>query len=101
MFTTSRDVLNLVLSICITAFTFFLCWSLYYFIASVRNIHRLIKRIEDGVTKAEEIIALVKDKLKNSSVYLMILGELAKKAIEFIQTKRQEKKEKKEAGKRK
>lgn len=101
MFSTSRDILNLVLSVCVVAFTFFLCWFLYYFIASVRNIHRLIARIETGVTKVEEVVALVKEKLKNSSAYLMILGEIAKKAMEFIQTRRGERREKKETGKKK
>jgi hypothetical protein len=40
------------------------------------------------VTKAEEVINIAKSKLKNSSAYFMILGEIAKKAMEFVQEKR-------------
>jgi len=91
MFSTSSDILNLVLSVCLVLLTFFLCWAIYYFVASVQKIHKLIKRVESGVTKAEEIINLAKDKLKNSATYFMILGEIAKRAMEFVQTKRDKK----------
>ena len=101
MFATSYDVLNLVLSVCAIALAFFLCWALYYFIASVQKIHRLVKRVEAGVDKAEEIVDTVKDKIKNSSAYVMILSELARKAIEFIQTKRAGAQKKKKTGKKK
>ncbi|MFA6194933.1 MAG: hypothetical protein WC719_04365 [Patescibacteria group bacterium] len=97
MFSTSSDVLNLVLSVCLVSLTFFLCWAIYYFIASAQRIYRLIKRVEAGVAKAEEVIDIAKDKLKNSATYFMILGEMAKRAMEFVQEKR----EKKAAGKKK
>lgn len=97
MFSTSNDILNLVLSVCLLSLSFFLCWAIYYFVVSVQRIHRLIKRIENGMAKAEEIIDIAKDKLKNSATYFMVLGEIAKKAMEFVQ----EKKEKKTASKRK
>ncbi|MDP2944501.1 MAG: hypothetical protein Q8N57_02965 [bacterium] len=91
MFSTSSDILNLVLAVCLALLTFFLCWAIYYFVASVQKIHKLIKRVENGVTKAEGIIDLAKDKLKNSATYFMILGEIAKKAMEFVQAKRDKK----------
>ncbi len=97
MFSTSSDVLNLVLSVCLISLTFFLCWAIYYFIASAQRIYKLIKRVEVGVAKAEEVIDIAKDKLKNSATYFMILGEMAKRAMEFVQEKR----EKKAAGKKK
>ncbi|MCX6794688.1 MAG: hypothetical protein NTY31_01710 [Candidatus Falkowbacteria bacterium] len=91
MFSTSSDILNLVLAVCLALLTFFLCWAIYYFVASVQKIHKLIKRVENGVIKAEGIIDLAKDKLKNSATYFMILGEIAKKAMEFVQAKRDKK----------
>lgn len=91
MFSTSSDILNLVLSICLVSLTFFLCWAIYYFIASAQRIYRLIKRVEVGVAKAEEVIDIAKDKLKNSATYFMILGEMAKRAMEFVQEKRERK----------
>ena len=100
MFSTSLDVLNLVLAVCVVALTFFLCWAIYYFVASVQRINRISKRVEAGVAKAEEVVNIAKEKLKNSSAYFMILSEVAKKAMEFVQEKRAEKKEKK-SGKKK
>jgi len=87
MFTSSLDILHLILTICILALTFFLCWSLYYFISSAQKIHNLIKRVESGVTKAEEVISVINNKLKSGSAYLMVLTEIAKQAIEFAKKK--------------
>lgn len=83
MFASSIDILNLILAICIVALTFFLCWSLYYFISSAQKIHSLIKRVESGVAKAEEVVSIVQEKLKSGSAYLMVLTEIAKQAMEF------------------
>jgi hypothetical protein len=94
---TSLDFLYLVLAICIAVLTFSICWAIYYFVASARVIYELIKRVENGVTKAEEIMEVAREKLKNSSAYFMILGEIAKKAMEFVQAK----KEKRSATKKK
>ncbi|MFA6995516.1 MAG: hypothetical protein WC249_03885 [Patescibacteria group bacterium] len=94
MFSTSYDVLNLILSVCLIVLTFFICWAIYYFVASIQKIHKLIKRVEVGVTKAEEVIDLARGKLKNSAAYFMILGEIAKKALAFVEEKREQRKSK-------
>jgi cell shape-determining protein MreC len=83
MFSSSLDILHLVLTICSLALTFFLCWSLYYFISSAQKVHKLIKRVESGVTKVEEVISLVNEKVKSGSAYLMVLTEIAKQAMEY------------------
>lgn len=101
MFSTSLDVLNLILALCIFILTFFLCWAIYYFIESVQRINRITKKIELGVSKAEEVVNIAKDKLKNSSAYLMILGEIAKKAMDFVQERNENKKESKKREKKK
>jgi hypothetical protein len=91
MFTTSGDVLNLVLSICIVALTIFLCLALFYLISSVQKTHKIIKRVESGITKAEEVIGMAREKMKNGAAYLMILGELAKRGVDYFSEKAQEK----------
>ncbi|MFA5131568.1 MAG: hypothetical protein WC467_04080 [Patescibacteria group bacterium] len=88
MFTSSTDILNLILAISIAVLTFFLCWAIYYFIVSIQRINRISKKIESSVTKAEEFINMAKDKLKHSSAYFMVLSQLAKKGLEFVQEKR-------------
>jgi len=94
MFETSGDVLNLVLSICIVALTFFLCWGIYYFLVAVQKWYRITKKVEHGVDEVEDIIETVKDKLHGSASYLLTLGDLAKKIFEFARDKREEYQEK-------
>lgn len=96
MLSTSLDILNLVLALCIIVLTVFIAWAIYYFVVSVQRINRITKRIESGVSKVEELIGLAKNKLNNSSTNFLILSELAKKAMEFVQEKRQQKKAEKQ-----
>ncbi len=100
MFATSYDVLNFVLATCLIVLTFFLCWAIYYLVISTHKVYKLIKRIEVGVTKTEELIDIARDKLKNSTAYFMILGEIAKRALAFVEDKRERKKAKTRARKK-
>ncbi|MFA7377386.1 MAG: hypothetical protein WCZ15_01080 [Patescibacteria group bacterium] len=102
MFSTSGDILNLVLAVCITVLTVFLVMALYYVVSGVRKAFRLIDRIESGVSKAEELLTLVRDKVKSSSAYVMLFTEAAKQVIKIAKdnewlyrTKKKEKKQKK------
>lgn len=101
MFSTSGDILNLVLAVCVAALTIFLCTSLYYFISSFKKVHQLLRIIESGVNKTEELINLAKDKIRNGGAYLMILGELAKKAMDYFSDKGIKKKTDKKTSKKK
>src|SRR5680860_534550 len=89
MFETSRDILNWVLAASSGVLVFFLCWALYYFIASAQRIYRLIKQVETGVTKAENLIDLIKEKISSSASYLAIFGELLKRGMEFAKDRKQ------------
>lgn len=95
MFETSGDVLNLVLSVCIIALTFFLCWGIYYFLVAVQKWYRITKKIEHSVDEVEDIIETVKDKLHGSAAYLLTLGDVARKIFEFARDKREDYQEKK------
>lgn len=101
MFSTSGDVLNLVLSVCVFLLTTFLCVALYYLISSLKKTHRVIRMIELIVNKADDVINLTKDKIKNSGTYFMLFGELIKKLMDYVVTKpkKEEKEEKKEEKK--
>lgn len=89
MFETSRDILNWVLAASSGVLVFFLCWALYYFIASAQRIYRLIKQVETGVTKAENLIDLIKEKISSSASYVAIFGELLKRGMEFAKDRKQ------------
>ncbi len=89
MFSTSIDVLNLVLAVCIFFLTIFLCLAIYYFVAFARSLRRISKKVEQGVNKAEEVVEIAKQKLSNSSMYLSVLGSLVKKAMDFAKEKKE------------
>ncbi|MBN2853960.1 hypothetical protein JXK06_00255 [Patescibacteria group bacterium] len=101
MFSTSGDILNLVLAVCIIALTIFLCLALFYFISSIRKTHRVIKMVEGGVAKAEEVINIARDKIKSGGAYLMILSELAKRAMDYFSEKQSEKRSEAKGKKKK
>jgi 1,4-dihydroxy-2-naphthoate octaprenyltransferase len=101
LFQTSGDILHLVLAACIAVLTFFLCWALYYFISSVQRIHRVIKKVEAGVDKAEQLMDMIKDKVHNSASYVMMAGEIIKKVSELAKNRYEKKSEEKKSGKRK
>ncbi len=101
MFETSSDILNLILSICIAALTFFLCWGIYYFVVAIQKWYRITKKVEKSIDDVEEIIFTIKDKLHGSMANLITAGELAKKVFDYVKEKREEVKIKPKAKKKK
>lgn len=102
MFSTSGDILNLVIAVCVVLLTAFLCTALFYLISSVSKAHRVIKRVEGGVVKAEELISMLRERVKSGGAYLMLFSELAKKAMEhFFDKSREDKEERSKAKKKK
>lgn len=83
MFSTSGDILNVVIAVCIIVLTIFISLALYYLISTVSKAHKVINSIEKGVTKTQELIELVNSKIKNSSTYLVLFGELIKKGFDL------------------
>ncbi len=87
MFTTSGDILNLVIAACVAILTVFLSIAIYYFISSAHKIHKLISLAERGIVKADELISLIRDKVKNSSVYLTLFAEIAKQVVAYARNR--------------
>ena len=97
MLETSKDILNISIATAVVVLVIFLCWAIYYLIANLRRINRISKQVERGVIKVEDLIDLLKGKIKQSSSYLFVLGRLAEKAIEhFINRKPKDNQEEKE-----
>lgn len=101
MLNTSGDILNLVLALAIAVLTIFIVIAIYYFIASIRKVHNVINKIEDGVVKAEEVVSLVKNKINSSSSHLMVVAEFAKQAIKLASDQEWFKKKKNTSEKKK
>jgi hypothetical protein len=100
MLENSKDVLNIISAVSIAALVFFLCWALYYVIASARRTFKLVKRIEESVEKAESLIELIKSKVASSATYLSLLSNLVKKGMDFAEKRNERKRENKEKRKK-
>jgi len=85
MFETSKDILNLVLALSVVGISVFICWLLYYFIASIKKLHDVVSLFQKTLTSANELVNNAKKKLKDSSTHLKLLGMLVQKIVEEVQ----------------
>lgn len=92
MFETSKDILNLVLALSIVGITVFVCWLLYYFIASIKKLHDVVSIFQKTLTSANELVNNAKKKLKDSSTHLKLVAMLVQKVVEEIRNKSRRKK---------
>ena len=88
MFETSSDILNLIIALSVLLFTVFLVWAIYYLIASLRKIFKIAKDVETGVQKVIDTADVVKKKVKQSSSYLYMAGEVAKRVVDIMGDKK-------------
>lgn len=88
MFQSSKDILNLVLSISIIVLSSFLVVAIYYLTASIQKIYRFIKKIDNGVKKIENVFNTINIKLKDGSGYVVAAAEVVKQALGFLKRER-------------
>jgi uncharacterized protein YoxC len=87
MFETSGDILNLVIAISVLLFTVFLVWTIYYVLASLKKVYKIVNELDKGVKKALETIDTIKEKVNKSTSYLYVAGEVAKKVVNLMKDK--------------
>lgn len=110
MFDTSKDILNIVLAVSALGLTVFICWSLWYLIATLKSVYKAIKEIMAAVEKVGELVNLieskieagsravenfggkiddifntVKEKVTHTGSYLMVIGEVLRRIFDFLQ----------------
>lgn len=100
MFSTSLDILYLVLSVCALFLTIFLCVALYELIVSMTKINRLAGAIEKIVVKGGELISFVEEKVHHSSALFLGAAEIIKNIFSTFAGKKEKKKEAKKKGKK-
>lgn len=82
MFSTPHNILLLTIAACVAAFTIFSCWGLFYLIAAIRNVYGVTKDFKNLFKKAEEVIDVLKNKIHESTSYLVLFGEVLKKVMD-------------------
>ena len=100
MFETSKDILNLVLALSIVGISVFVCWLLYYLIASMKKLHDVVNLFQKTLTSANELVNNAKKKLKDSSTHLKLIGMLVQKIVEEVQDRSKKDRSKKDRSKK-
>jgi uncharacterized membrane protein len=96
MFATSKDILFIVLAVCIFGFTVFVCWGIYYFIAIIRQMNETIKDFREKMQRFENFLTVIEEKIKHSTSYLILFAEGIKEVLSFLRDRKDAKKSKKE-----
>lgn len=100
MLETSKDILNIALAVWTGILTFFLCWLLYYLIASIRNVKNITDGVKDKLKKVDEIIDKIHDKIEKTSSNIGLLTEVIKRGIgAFLDTQNEKRGKKKKRKK--
>lgn len=96
MLQTSKDVLFIVLAVCILGFTVFVCWGIYYLIAITKQLNETIKEFRQKMQRIDNFIMLVEEKVKSSTSYFILFAEGIKEVLSFLRDRKDKKKSKKE-----
>lgn len=84
MFETSKDLLNIIITVSIFGLTFFICWAIFYFAQILRQIFKITKEMRGRLHKVDEVIQSFKEKIEHSTSYLLLIGEGVKKLVEMV-----------------
>lgn len=80
----SKDLLYVIISLCVLLFTVFSCWAIYYLARILQQTFNVIKETRDRLNKVDEIFRALKEKIEHSASYLFLIGEGIKKLVEVI-----------------
>ncbi len=84
MFSTSRDVLFVVLSVCTVAVTVFLVWALYQLGQILHNANRVATSLRLKLELIDKILNLVKEKLEKGASHLGLIADSAIKLVGYF-----------------
>lgn len=107
LFSTSQDLLFVVLSVCIASLTVFLCWLLYQAVRFLKNANKIIEEVTEKLELINEGVQFMREKVDGvsrqmSSVSGLLGGIVEKFVLNKLSSKLEEKiNEKKETSRRK
>lgn len=87
MLESSRDVLNLVIALCVFLITVFFCWLIYYFAMIIKNARDLIKSAKEKIDLIDSLVSAIKTRVEHSATYLTLLVDGIEKVVSFLQNK--------------
>ncbi len=93
---TSRDILNITLSVSVLAVAIALTWLLGEFIRIFRDVRKTIQEVKDAITRVEAAITKVGDKVVQSVMTLRSLLDAAGAVASLVKEGRSKRKNKPE-----
>lgn len=85
MFSTSQDILYLVISFCIIWVTVFLCWMLYYVMRLLRNTNKIVEEFRSKLNVLTDTLNYIRGKVEHISGIMTLasggVGDLVKKVV--------------------
>ncbi len=82
MFTTSQDLLYIVLSLCILWFTVFLCWLLYQAGRVLRNANRIVENVIQKLELISDAVSFIREKVDGISSHMGVMGGMVASLVE-------------------
>jgi predicted PurR-regulated permease PerM len=104
MFETSKDILNLSLTLAVVVLTFFIAWILYYIVSIFREVKKVIRDITGVIKKFNNVLDFAKEKISNAAAVMPLIikgGEKIAQVVNSVRDKKtaaRSKKNKKKSG---
>ena len=101
MIETSKDLLFVILALCILWLTVFLSWLLYYVIVIIRDAEALIRKLKEAAQKIEQLTHTAQEKLNKSAATFSLVATALKEVLAYLMEQHRKSGEKKGRAKRK
>ena len=99
MIETSKDLLNLAFAVAAFGLAALIGLAAFYFAMILRQTFKVFQEMRSRLSKIDELVAALKEKIEHSASYLLLIGEGVKKLVEVIR-ERTDKKEAKSRSKK-
>lgn len=90
-FETSRDILNMTLSVSVVILTIFICWGIYYGIKIIKGISDIIEQIQRTAQRVEQLVVDTKEKIERAFSAMNVTSNAVKGVMEYFAEKKREK----------
>ena len=83
MIENSKNILNLAIALAVVSMAGFSAWAIYYMARILQQVFKITKEMRDRISKIDELIKTLKEKIEHSTSYLLLIGEGVKKLAEI------------------
>jgi len=91
MISTTKDILFLVLAICSTSITIFLCWALFYLLKSLQDLRKITKASKQKFEAIMNFFDHTKNKMESTATVATAVSKAAVEVVKYVKEKRSNK----------